>query len=164
MEEKKIETRDLDADAAIMLMMGTVIGTAIIPAAVNWGITATAMGVGCVEIGKAYGANLTKENGKKLVLQFIKGAGLWFLAMQVGSKALTTIIEFTGVGYAAGIALDAATSAAYAWAIGKTAKSYFRAKYLGGELSKQELGEIFRKSFKEKKEEVKNKKEISNPD
>ena len=153
MEKRSIDLCDKDADDAIKIMMTAVVGTAVVPAAVNWGITATAMGAGCVGIGKAYGVSLSKDNGEKLVIQFLKGAGLWFLAMQVGSKVLTAILQFTGLGYGAGVALDAATSAAFAWAIGKTAKSYFRAQYQGGKLSKEELGEVFRKAFKEKKKQ-----------
>lgn len=143
---------DIDADKAIKIMMGAVTATALVPAAINWGITASIMGAGCVGIGKAYGFDLSKENGEKLVIQFIKGAGLWFLAMQVGSKVLTAILQFTGLGYGAGVALDAATSMAFAWAIGKTAKGYFRTQYQGRKLSKEELGDIFRKAFKENKE------------
>ena len=151
MDKKDIALCDKDADEAIKVMMAAVATTAVIPAAVNWTITATAMGTGCVAIGKAYGVSLSKENGEKLVIQFLKGAGLWFLAMQIGSKVVTAIMEFTGLGYGAGVAIDAATSAAFAWAIGKTAKSYFRSSYLGNKLTKEELGEIFRKAWKENK-------------
>lgn len=151
MDKRDVILCDKDADEAIKVMMATVAGTAVIPAAVNWTITATAMGAGCVAIGKAYGVSLSKENGEKLVIQFLKGAGLWFLAMQIGSKVVTSIIEFTGLGYGAGVTIDAATSAACAWAIGKTAKSYFRSSYLGSKLTKEELGEILRKAWKEKK-------------
>lgn len=51
------------------------------------------------------------------------------------------------------LALDAATSAAFAWAIGSTAKAYFRNEYLGkSKLTKEELGEIFRKAFRDQKD------------
>ena len=51
-----------------------------------------------------------------------------------------------------GVAIDAATSAAFAWAIGATAKEYFQREYLGkSKLSKDELGKIFREAFKEQK-------------
>lgn len=156
MAQKTLAECDEDADVAIKVMMSTVTATALVPAAVNWAITASAMGAGCVGIGKAYGVSLSKENGEKLVIQFLKGAGLWFLAMQVGSKVITSILQFTGLGYGAGVALDAATSAAFAWAIGKTAKSYFRSQYNNGKkLSEKELGEIFRQAFKDKKNESK---------
>ena len=35
-------------------------------------------------------------------------------------------MESTGLGYGVGVAIDAATSAAFAWAIGATAKEYFQ--------------------------------------
>ena len=79
-------------------------------------------------------------------------AGMWFLSMNVGSKILSMLMESTGFGYAVGAALDAATSAAFAWAIGSTAKAYFRNEYLGkSKLTKEELGEIFRKAFRDQK-------------
>lgn len=54
--------------------------------------------------------------------------------------------------YGVGVAIDAATSAAFAWAIGATAKEYFQREYLGkSKLSKDELGKIFREAFKEQK-------------
>lgn len=72
--------------------------------------------------------------------------------MNIGSKLLSALMESTGLGYGAGVALDAATSAAFAWAIGATAKEYFQREYLGkSKLSKDELGKIFREAFKEQR-------------
>ena len=110
------------------------------------------MGAGAVAIGKCYGVQLTKDEGWKFVKQFILSAGMWFLSMNVGSKILSMLVESTGFGYAVGAALDAATSAAFAWAIGSTVKAYFRNEYLGkSKLTKEELGEIFRKAFRDQK-------------
>lgn len=143
---------DNDADVAIKTMMGTVVATAAVPAHVNWALTASAMGAGAVAIGKCYDVQLTKDEGWKLVKQFVLSAGMWFLSMNVGSKMLSALMQSTGIGYAVGMALDAASSAAFAWAIGSTAKAYFRNEYLGkSKLTKEELGEIFRKAFKEQK-------------
>lgn len=143
---------DNDADVAIKTMMGTVVATAAVPAHVNWALTASAMGAGAVAIGKCYDVQLTKDEGWKLVKQFVLSAGMWFLSMNVGSKILSALMQSTGVGYAVGMALDAATSAAFAWAIGSTAKAYFRNEYLGkSRLTKEELGRIFREAFKEQK-------------
>lgn len=143
---------DNDADVAIKTMMGTVVATAAVPAHVNWALTASAMGVGAVAIGKCYDVQLTKDEGWKLVKQFVLSAGMWFLSMNVGSKILSALMQSTGVGYAVGMALDAASSAAFAWAIGSTAKAYFRNEYLGkSRLTKEELGRIFREAFKEQK-------------
>lgn len=143
---------DNDADVAIKTMMGTVVATAAVPAHVNWALTASAMGAGAVAIGKCYDVQLTKDEGWKLVKQFVLSAGMWFLSMNVGSKILSALMQSTGVGYAVGMALDAASSAAFAWAIGSTAKAYFRNEYLGNSrLTKEELGRIFREAFKEQK-------------
>lgn len=110
------------------------------------------MGAGAVAIGKCYDVQLTKDEGWKLVKQFVLSAGMWFLSMNVGSKILSALMQSTGVGYAVGMALDAASSAAFAWAIGSTAKAYFRNEYLGNSrLTKEELGRIFREAFKEQK-------------
>lgn len=143
---------DNDADVAIKTMMGTVVATAAVPAHVNWALTASAMGAGAVAIGKCYDVQLTKDEGWKLVKQFVLSAGMWFLSMNVGSKILSALMQSTGVGYAVGMALDAASSAAFAWAIGSTAKAYFRNEYHGkSRLTKEELGRIFREAFKEQK-------------
>jgi uncharacterized protein (DUF697 family) len=149
---KSVYVCNENADKAIAGMLATVVGTALVPAHVNWALTASAMGAGVVAIGLCYDIKLSKDEGWKLVKQFIMSAGFWFLSMNVGSKILSALMETTGIGYGAGVAIDAATSAAFAWAIGATAKEYFQREYLGKvKLSKDELGEIFRKAFKDHK-------------
>ena len=149
---KSVYVCNENADKAIAGMMATVVGTALVPAHVNWALTASAMGAGVVAIGLCYDIKLSKDEGWKLVKQFIMSAGFWFLSMNVGSKILSALMETTGIGYGAGVAIDAATSAAFAWAIGATAKEYFQREYLGKvKLSKDELGGIFRKAFKDHK-------------
>ncbi len=141
-----------NAGKAIKTMMATVVGTALVPAYVNWALTASAIGAGVVAIGLCYGIKLTRDEGWKLVRQFVLSAGFWFLSMNVGTKILSALMESTGLGYGAGVVLDAATSAAFAWAIGSTAKEYFQREYLGkSKLSKDELGKIFREAFKEQR-------------
>lgn len=152
MSKKSIHECDEQADDAIRTMVATVVGTAAIPAHVNWSLTATAMGAGVVAIGLIYDVQLTKEEGWKLVRQFFLGAGFWFVTMNVGSKILTAIMESTGFGYLGGVALDGAISAASAWAVGACAKEYFRRDFLGkSKPTKEELGEIFREAFKKNK-------------
>lgn len=149
---KSVYVCNENADKAIAGMMATVVGTALVPAHVNWALTASAMGAGVVAIGICYDVKLSKDEGWKLVKQFIMSAGFWFLSMNVGSKIISALMQTTGIGYGAGVAIDAATSAAFAWAIGATAKEYFQREYLGKtKLSKDELGEIFRKAFKDHK-------------
>lgn len=141
-----------NADKAIKTMMATVTATALVPAHVNWALTASAMGAGVVAIGLCYDIKLTEDEGWKLVKQFVLGAGFWFLSMNVSMKILSALMESTGLGYGPGVAIDAATSAAFAWAIGATAKEYFQREYLGkSKLSKDELGEIFRAAFKKQR-------------
>ena len=149
---KSVYVCDKNADAAIGTMITAVVGTALVPAHVNWALTASAMGTGVVAIGICYDVKLSKDEGWKLVKQFVNGAGSWFLAMNVGSKILTALMESTGFGYGAGVTLDAASSAAFAWAIGCTAKQYFRNDYLGkGKLTEKELRNIFREAYKNHK-------------
>lgn len=149
---KSISECDADADSAIRKMIAGMVGAAAIPAHVNWAVCAAAMGVGTVAIGKAYGVTLNKEQGGKLVKEFIKSAGFMFLALNVGSKIWAAIMESTGIGYLGGVALDGAISAAQAWAVGACAKEYFRRDFLGqNKPSTKELGEIFRKAFKDRK-------------
>ena len=48
---KSVYVCDQDADVAIKTMMAAVVGTAEIPAHMNWALTASAMGAGAVAIG-----------------------------------------------------------------------------------------------------------------
>lgn len=140
------------ADKAISAMVTTVTATALLPAHVNWALTASAMGAGVISIGLCYDVKLTKDEGWKLVKQFVLGAGFWFLSMNVGSKILSAFLESTGLGYGVGVVMDATTSAAFAWAIGATSKEYFQRDFLGkSKPSKDELSKIFRDAFKDHK-------------
>ena len=47
---KSVYVCDQDADVAIKTMMAAVVGTAVVPAHVNWALTASAMGAGAVAI------------------------------------------------------------------------------------------------------------------
>jgi uncharacterized protein (DUF697 family) len=142
-------TADEKADGVINTMVVTVVGTAVIPAYVNWAATAAAMGSGVVMIGVCYNITLSREEAWHLVKQFIGAAGFWFLGMAVGSKILSMILTSTGVGYFGAVAMDAAVSGAIAYAIGASAKAYFK-----GTRSSKELGEIFRKNFKSSKAKI----------
>ena len=143
---------DANADEAIKAMVTAAVGTAIIPAHVNWACSASAMGAGVVSIGLCYDVKLSKDEGWKLVKQFIYSAGGWILSMNVGSKLFAALAQSTGLGYGAGVTIDSAASAAFAWAIGESAKEYFRRDYLGkSKMSKEELGRFFRNAFNNKK-------------
>lgn len=139
---------DENADRAVKVMMGAVAAAAIVPAHVNWALTAAAIGTGCAAIGGAYGIGMTKDEGWMLGKQFLIGAGSWFLAMNVGVKLFAAIAESTGIGYVAGAAIDAAFCSASAWAIGGCAKSYFRNMALGKMQNPAEFGKLFREMYK----------------
>jgi uncharacterized protein (DUF697 family) len=136
-------TPDEKANVAIGTMVGAVIGTSIIPAYVNWAITATAMGAGVVAIGLCYGVELTTDEAWHLVKQFIHAAGFWFMGMIVGTRILSMILTSTGIGYFGAVALDATVSGALAYAIGEASKAYFK-----GVTNKKVLGNVMRDKFK----------------
>ena len=150
---KQLTQMDENADAAIKTGVITVIGAALVPAHVNWALTATAMGSMCAGIGICYGVKIDNDKeGKDLVKQFIYGAGFWFLAMNVGSKIFAALAETTGIGYSVGVTIDATASAAFAYAIGKSAKVYFHNLATGRKISPQEIGATtFKTAFKEYK-------------
>lgn len=151
MTEKELAVCDAKAEKAIKVMLAAVAATAIVPAHVNWALTASAMGSGCVAIGMAYGIQLDKEEGWALCKQFIMGAGFWFVAMNIGSKLFAAVAESTGIGYVAGAGLDVAISCACAWAIGGCARAYFRKMVQGRQATKAELKALFQACFREYK-------------
>ena len=67
---------DEKADGVIETMVVAVLGTSVIPAYVNWSITASAMGTGVVAIGLCYGVKLTREEAWKLIRKFVHAAGV----------------------------------------------------------------------------------------
>lgn len=147
-----LSERDSKADAAIRAMIVAVIGTALVPAHINWALTASAMGVGVIAIGAAYDVKLNKDEAWKYIKQFFLAAGSWFIAMNIGSKIFSMILSSTGIGHVGAVALDSAVSSAAAYAIGACSKEYFRRDYQGkSKPSKEELGRIFRETFKKHK-------------
>ncbi len=148
---KSIEQCDNEADEKIAYMIAGMVGGAVVPAAINWTIVVTAMGAGVISIGNCYGFSISKEGGADLVKQFFLSAGTTWLMLNVGAKICTAIIQMTGIGYFGGAAVDAVISAAQAYAVGGCAKAYFRKKYQGKSISKEELGKIFKEKFKEYK-------------
>lgn len=145
--------RDSNADKAIASMIATTVGAAAVPAHVNWALMASILGGGVVAIGLCYDVKLSKDEAWKLVKQFFIAAGSFFIGINISSKIFAMILTSTGIGHIGAVALDAALSSAIAYAIGATAKHYFRNDYLGKDkLSKAELGNIFRDAFKKKRQ------------
>lgn len=143
------DAADKRANTVIHQTVLQIAAASVIPAHVNWAFTATLLGIGVVRIGRVYGVTLSRKEAWKLIKQFLKAAGLWFVSVYVGSKVFAAMFETTGIGYVAGAAIDVTVSSSIAYAIGLTAKAYFR-----GEHTNAELGEIMRKAFKEGKQQL----------
>jgi Domain of unknown function (DUF697) len=137
---------DNRADAVITTMVAAAMGGAIVPAVVQWPIFASAMGAGVVGIGLCYGVQLTKDEAWKLIVQFIRAAGLTFAGLYIGSQILSLILTSTGIGYVGAVAMDATIAGAIAYAVGAAAKAYFQ-----GERNTARLGQIMRQTFKQHK-------------
>jgi uncharacterized protein (DUF697 family) len=151
------QIRELDekADNAITAMVSAVIGTALVPAHVNWALTGSAMGAGVIAIAACYKQHLSKDEAWKLVKDFFLAAGAWFVAMELGTKIFSAILSTTGIGHVAAVGLDGAISGVAAYAIGRVAKEYFRRGYLGDSRpTKQEIKTMFRDAFAKKKAEL----------
>jgi uncharacterized protein (DUF697 family) len=136
---------DDKADRVIAGMIAGAVGAAAAPV-VAWPIFVTGMGVGVVGIGACYGVSLSKDEAWKLIKQFFTAAGFSYMATLVGGKLLTIFLAATGVGYGGAVALDVVTSSAIAYAVGQSAKAYFK-----GERRNAELGEIFRAAVRRRR-------------
>ena len=143
------KSQDERADGIIALMIAGTIGAAVVPViVVSVPALAAALGTGVAAMGRVYGVQLNKDEAWKLVWQFFKAAGFVFLAFSFGAKIATTILAFTGLGYGAAVAMDGVLGAAIAYAVGQSAKAYFK-----GERDKSRLGQVFRNAFTKKKSE-----------
>ena len=151
---KSINQCDNQADTAIKTMVSACIAGAIAPAMINPIVVAGAMGAGVVSIGICYDVKVTKDEAWKLIKQFFLAAGTMFLMVNMGGKFLSIILSSSGIGYGGAVAMDAALSAAQAYAVGACAKQYFRQEFLGKtKPTTQELGQIFKDAFRKKKSE-----------
>lgn len=130
---------DEKANVIIASMMLGTAAIAVIPPVVDIAVFAAAVGGSVVAIGSCYGYSLSKDEGTKLVLSFITYGGIAF----VGGKFISGILKATGLGYAAGGVIDAALYSAMSYAIGATAKAYFK-----GERDPKKLKEILKKNLK----------------
>lgn len=137
---------DERADQICVAMAAAGVAFAAIPG-FNAPLFAAMLGAGVVAIGKVYGVTLTGEDGWKLIKQFFLAAGFTFLAAAIGLKVVTALAALTGIGYGGAVALDAVSSSALAFAVGKAGKAYFK-----GERDKHKLGKAFRDAFNKKKE------------
>jgi uncharacterized protein (DUF697 family) len=137
-----LDEADDRADDVINTMIATAIGMAVVPVVMTPAFIA-GMGVGVVAIGRCYGVQLTRDEAHKLVKEFFAAAGFSTMAVLATGKLLAAVMAATGIGYAGGVVLDAGASAAIAYAVGGTAKSYFK-----GERNKKVLGRQMRERLR----------------
>ena len=106
------------------------------------------MGIGIVRIGRVYRAALTKQEAIKLIVQFLQAAGISYASIFVFVQIFSGVAKTAVIGYPAGAAIEASFNAGVMYALGITAKAYFR-----GERRKDELGKILRAAHREGKNE-----------
>ena len=92
---EKVKACDKKADVAIAAMVATVIGTAAIPAHVNWALTASVIGSGVIAIAGCYEQNLDKDGAWELIKKFFLAAGTWFIAMNIGARFFAMLFSTT---------------------------------------------------------------------
>ena len=136
------------ADAIIFQTILQVAAAGAIPMFVNWAVSAGLMGIGIVRIGRVYGDTLTKQEAIKLILHFLRAAGIGYASIFVFVQIFTGVAQTTVIGYPVAAAIEASVMAGLMYALGITAKAYFR-----GERRKDELGKILRAAHREGKKE-----------
>jgi hypothetical protein len=132
-------TADEKADAIIATMAGGTAFIAVIPPVVDLAVFAAAIGASVVAIGQCYETSLSVEEASQMVMQFIKYAGAAF----TGGKLISGLLKATGFGYGPGGALDAVLYGIMSYAIGVTAKAWFK-----GERDPDKLKKILREAYK----------------
>jgi uncharacterized protein (DUF697 family) len=115
-------TKDQKADAIITSMSAGTAALAAMPPVVDMAVFAAAIGGSVVGIAACYDVTISKGDARKLIMDFIKYGGIAF----TGGKILSGVLKYTGVAYAAGGLIDAALYTTIAYAIGVTAKAYYR--------------------------------------
>ena len=103
-----------------------------------------------------YGQHMTKEGAEHLIKQMFLSVGSTFIMLNLGMKFFAEVLKGAGVitmggATVAGMALDAGLAGAVTFAIGYTAKEYFKKNK---QMSKEEMSQKFKDFFKEGKEQV----------
>jgi uncharacterized protein (DUF697 family) len=157
-EEAVRQKKDKDdkANTAIWTAVALSAGLGGVPFGINiWGF----MGVNAVlmmVLGSIYGHHLTKEGAAHLIRQIFLSVGATFFMMLVGLKFGAEVLKVNGIftfgtATVAGMALDAGLAGAITFALGYTAKEYFKKNK---QMSKEEMRSRFKEFLKEGKEEV----------
>ncbi len=115
-------TPDEKANGIITAMSAGTAAIAAMPPVVDVAVFAAAIGGSVVGIATCYGKSISKGNATDLVMQFMKYGGIAF----TGGKLISGVLKATGAAYAAGGLIDAALYTTMSYAIGVTAKAYFK--------------------------------------
>ena len=153
---KSLDVSVLDANANIHVRNLTLAIGAIsaAPVVVNWTAAVPLIVVCVCDIGKTYGFTISKDEAVHFIRQCFAGAGLLFVATNLAFKLAAGLLEATGIGYAWGFALDASITTAAAYAIGSSAKLYFRELFLHKErLSDEQIVRNFISVYEQRKKE-----------
>lgn len=149
--------REQKANAAIWAAVVLNAGLGVVPLGINiW----TFMGVTAILItalATIYGHHMTKEGAAHLIKQIFLSVGTTFIMLTLGMKFFAEVLKGAGIitmggATVAGMALDAGLAGAVTFALGYTAKEYFKKNK---QMSKEEMSQQFKKFFKEGKEQVK---------
>jgi uncharacterized protein (DUF697 family) len=149
--------REQKANAAIWATVALSAGMGVVPFGINiWGF----MGVNAVLImilGSIYGHHMTKEGAGHLIKQIFLSVGATYIMMLLGLKFGLEVLKVNGIVTfgtltAGGMALDAGLAGVISFALGYTAKEYFKKNR---QMSKEEMKRKFKSFLKEGKEHVK---------
>jgi uncharacterized protein (DUF697 family) len=121
-QEGKEMTKDENADAIIAAMTAGTTAIAIMPPLVDLAAFAAAIAGSVVAIAGCYDISITKGDAVELIMVCIGFGGTAF----TGGKLISGFLKFTGLGYAFGGFIDAALYSTMSFAIGVTAKRYYR--------------------------------------
>lgn len=127
-------TADEKADKIILGMIAGTAALATMPPVLDVALYAAAVGGSVIAIGACYGIRISKGEATRLVMEFLSFAGFAF----GGGKLISGILKATGLGYAAGGAIDAILYSTMSYAVGVTAKTYFK-----GERNPENLKRVF---------------------
>ena len=115
-------TADEKADGIIAGMTGGTLLAAAAPPVIDHAIFAAAVGGSVIAIATCYGVKISKEEAAKLVMEFVSYAGFAY----AGGSLIVSLSKATGLAYAPATALEAGLFSAMSFAIGVTAKHYFK--------------------------------------
>lgn len=148
--------RDEKADAIIWVAVLINSGLGVVPLGINvWTFVGVAS-VMVVWLGGVYDCHVTNDGAAKIIRQLFTSAGLMFVMFTFGMKFFAEVLKGAGVitmggTTLAGMALDAVLSGAVTYALGFTAKEYFKRNQ---KMTQSEMHDMFHAKFAEGKRKV----------